>query len=163
MNSPDPVTDRGKYFCKAKNAFGSIRSRSVSIAFGFIGEFILRRSNEVGSENWGKAISCDPPQYFPDVKFYWARDYFPNFVEEDRRVMVNNTLYLVVEIPNHPNHIFFASKLTLFDHFQVSYDGYIYFSALEKIDRGNYSCSVQSSVSNQVVKETTSINYKRCN
>jgi hypothetical protein len=54
-----------------------------------------------------------------DVKFYWARDYFPNFVEEDRRVM-------------------------------VSYDGYIYFSALEKIDRGNYSCSVQSSVSNQV-------------
>ena len=30
----------------------------------------------------------------------------------------------------------------------VSYDGYIYFSALEKIDRGNYSCSVQSSVGN---------------
>ena len=81
------------------------------------GEFILRRSKEVGSENWGKAISCDPPQFFPDVKFYWARDYFPNFVEEDRRVM-------------------------------VSYDGYIYFSALEKIDRGNYSCSVQSSVGN---------------
>ena len=59
---------------------------AVSIAFGFIGEFILRRSKEVGSENWGKAISCDPPQFFPDVKFYWARDYFPNFVEEDRRV-----------------------------------------------------------------------------
>ena len=58
----------------------------MSIAFGFIGEFILRRSKEVGSENWGKAISCDPPQFFPDVKFYWARDYFPNFVEEDRRV-----------------------------------------------------------------------------
>ncbi len=44
---------------------------------------------KVGSENWGKAISCDPPQFFPDVKFYWARDYFPNFVEEDRRVMVS--------------------------------------------------------------------------
>ena len=58
----------------------------------------------MGSENWGKAINCDPPQYFPDVKFYWARDYFPNFVEEDRRVM-------------------------------VSYDGYLYFSSLEKIDR----------------------------
>ena len=69
-----------------------------------LGEFILRRNNEVGSENWGKAINCDPPQYFPDVKFYWARDYFPNFVEEDRRVM-------------------------------VSYDGYLYFSSLEKIDR----------------------------
>ena len=32
-------------------------------------------------------------------------------------------------------------------HFiQVSYDGYLYFSALDKIDGGNYSCSVQSSV-----------------
>ena len=30
----------------------------------------------------------------------------------------------------------------------MSYDGYLYFSALEKIDQGNYSCSVQSSVSN---------------
>ena len=116
INNPNQVTDRGRYFCKARNEFGVIRSQSVSIAFGFIGEFILRRNNEVGSENWGKAISCDPPQYFPDVKFYWARDYFPNFVEEDRRVM-------------------------------VSYDGYLYFSSLEKIDRGNYSCSVQSSVS----------------
>ena len=29
---------------------------------------------------------------------------------------------------------------------QVSYDGYLYFSALDKIDGGNYSCSVQSSV-----------------
>ena len=116
INDPNQVTDRGRYFCKATNKFGSIRSQSVSISFGFIGEFILRRNNEMGSENWGKAISCDPPQYFPDVKFYWARDYFPNFVEEDRRVL-------------------------------VSYDGYLYFSSLEKIDRGNYSCSVQSSVS----------------
>ena len=31
-------------------------------------------------------------------------------------------------------------------HFKVSYDGYLYFSALDKIDGGNYSCSVQSSV-----------------
>lgn len=30
----------------------------------------------------------------------------------------------------------------------VSYDGYLYFSALEEIDAGNYSCNVQSKVSN---------------
>ena len=65
INNPKQETDRGKYFCKAENKFGVIRSRSVSIAFGFIGEFILTRSNEVGSENWGKAISCDEPQHFP--------------------------------------------------------------------------------------------------
>ena len=117
IHAPDQTKDKGTYFCTAENKFGNIRSKSVSLSFGFIGEFTLRRSNEVGRENWGKAISCDPPNHFPDVRYYWARDYFPNFVEEDRRVM-------------------------------VSFDGYIYFSALENIDRGNYSCNVQSAVSN---------------
>ena len=37
VNNPDPVTDRGKYFCKARNSFGSIRSRSV----GFFVVFTL--------------------------------------------------------------------------------------------------------------------------
>lgn len=31
----------------------------------------------------------------------------------------------------------------------VSYDGALYFSALEHIDRGNYSCNVQSKVSDK--------------
>jgi hypothetical protein len=31
----------------------------------------------------------------------------------------------------------------------VSYDGALYFSALENIDRGNYSCNVQSNVSDK--------------
>ena len=117
INNPDQTKDKGTYFCTASNQFGKIRSKSVSLSFGFIGEFILRRSDEQGNENWGKAVKCDAPHYYPNVRFYWARDYFPNFVEEDRRIM-------------------------------VSQDGYIYFSALEKIDRGNYSCSVQSSVGN---------------
>lgn len=30
----------------------------------------------------------------------------------------------------------------------VSYDGYLYFSSLEESDAGNYSCNVQSKVSN---------------
>jgi len=117
IHRPDQTKDKGTYFCAAENIFGKIRSKSVSLAFGFIGEFILRRSNEIGNENWGKAIKCDAPHHYPDVRYYWAREYFPNFVEEDRRIM-------------------------------VSHDGYIYFSALENIDKGNYSCNVQSAVSN---------------
>lgn len=30
----------------------------------------------------------------------------------------------------------------------VSFDGYLYFSSLEEMDAGNYSCNVQSKVSN---------------
>lgn len=56
--------------------------------------------------------------HFTDVNYYWARDYFPNFVEEDKRVF-------------------------------VSFDGALYFSAVENIDRGNYSCNVQSKVSDK--------------
>jgi hypothetical protein len=54
--------------------------------------------------------------FFSGVTYNWARDYFPNLVEEDKRTF-------------------------------VSYDGNLYFSSLENIDRGNYLCNVQSSVS----------------
>lgn len=47
------------------------------------------------------------------MKFYWVRDSFPTFVQEDERVF-------------------------------VSHDGALYFSALEMIDQGTYSCNVQS-------------------
>ncbi|XP_053991481.1 contactin [Hylaeus volcanicus] len=110
---PDQTEDRGSYHCKATNKFGTIISESVELSFGYILEFNLKRSEERGDQNWGKAVYCDPPQHFPGVRYYWARDYFPNFVEEDKRVF-------------------------------VSHDGALYFSALEMIDRGNYSCNVQS-------------------
>ncbi|XP_026687837.1 contactin-like, partial [Diaphorina citri] len=116
INDPRQVEDRGSYHCKASNKFGSIISESVQLAFGFIGEFNLKRAPEIGNQNWGKAMFCDPPTNYPGVNYYWARDYFPNFVEEDKRVF-------------------------------VSYDGALYFSALEQIDAGNYSCNVQSKVS----------------
>jgi len=54
--------------------------------------------------------------FYLGVNYYWTRNSFPNFVEEDRRVF-------------------------------VSHDGNLYFSSLEKIDRANYSCNVQSVIS----------------
>ncbi len=56
----------------ASNIYGSIVSESVQLSFGFIGEFNLKRSSENGLEHWGKAIYCDPPQYFPDIQYYWV-------------------------------------------------------------------------------------------
>ncbi|XP_057652877.1 contactin [Diorhabda carinulata] len=108
--------DHATYHCKATNKFGTIISESVQLNFGFILEFVLKRSPESGDQNWGKSIYCDPPNHFPSVRYSWSRDYFPNFVEEDRRVFSSN-------------------------------DGALYFSALETIDRANYSCSVNSEFS----------------
>ncbi|KAL1110582.1 hypothetical protein AAG570_008110 [Ranatra chinensis] len=116
INNPRQVEDRGSYHCKATNKFGSIISESVTLSFGLIGDFNLKRPDENGNENWGKAIFCDPPQHYPEVSYYWVRETFPTFVEEDKRVFVSN-------------------------------DGALYFSSLENIDQGNYSCSVRSRVS----------------
>uniref|UniRef100_W4VRM9 Putative contactin 3 plasmacytoma associated n=1 Tax=Corethrella appendiculata TaxID=1370023 RepID=W4VRM9_9DIPT len=113
---PEQTRDQGTYHCVAENKFGRIMSESVQLNFGYILEFNLQRSSETGEMNWGKALFCDPPQHYPRVKYYWSRDYFPNFVEEDQRVF-------------------------------VSHDGALYFSSLETIDRANYSCTVQSLVS----------------
>lgn len=114
--NPEQIKDQGTYHCVAENIFGKILSESVRLNFGYINEFNLKRSPEIGEMNWGKAIFCDPPSHFPDVKYYWSRDFFPNLVEEDQRVF-------------------------------VSYDGALYFSKLESIDRANYSCNVKSVVS----------------
>lgn len=116
IHNPQQKLDRATYHCRATNKFGTIISESVTLNFGFILEFVLKRSVEIGDLNWGKAIYCDPPNHFPSVKYSWSRDYFPNFVEEDTRVFVSN-------------------------------DGSLYFSALETIDRANYSCSIQSEFS----------------
>lgn len=59
------VADRGTYHCKATNKFGTIKSESVQLSFGFIGEFNLKRSQESGNQNWGKSVYCDPPQHYP--------------------------------------------------------------------------------------------------
>ncbi|KAJ8986222.1 hypothetical protein NQ317_009928 [Molorchus minor] len=116
IHNPQQKLDHGTYHCKASNKFGTIISESVRLNFGFILEFVLKRSPETGDQNWGKSIYCDPPNHFPSVRYSWSRDSFPMFVEEDKRVFVSN-------------------------------DGALYFSALETIDRANYSCSVNSDFS----------------
>lgn len=116
IHDPQQIQDQGTYHCIAENKYGKIISESVELNFGYILEFNLQRSSENGEMNWGKSLYCDPPQHYPDVRYYWSRTYFPNFVEEDQRVF-------------------------------VSHDGSLYFSSLEIKDRANYSCNVQSTVS----------------
>lgn len=111
--NPNPNEDKGKYYCEATNHFGTIVSRTVSITFYWILEFNKKRSVERGRENWGKSVSCDPPQHNSKVLYYWTKAEFPNFVQQDRRVF-------------------------------ISFDGNLYFSSLEKIDRSDYSCQIQS-------------------
>lgn len=71
IHEPTQKEDRGNYHCVASNMFGSIISESVSLSFGYIAEFILQRTTELANQFWGKAIYCDPPQYFPGICKYF--------------------------------------------------------------------------------------------
>lgn len=116
IRAPKSERNSATYHCTATNQFGTIRSESVLLSYGYIKEFNQVRPVENGTQYWGKVMYCYPPSYYPAVNFFWARGEFPNFVEEDQRVF-------------------------------VSYDGGLYFSSLETIDRGSYSCNVMSKVS----------------
>lgn len=106
------------YHCKASNKYGSIISESVKLLFGYILEFNLKRSEERGDIHWGKTLYCDPPQHQSEVKYLWSRDWM------------------------FPNFVEESKRVF------VSYDGALYFSALERVDQGNYSCSLQNVASN---------------
>ncbi|XP_058128095.1 contactin [Anopheles ziemanni] len=90
IHNPSQNLDQGTYHCTAQNIYGKIISESVQLNFGYILEFNLQRASEKGEENWGKALVCEEPQHYPDVKYYWSRNYFPNFVYEDQRVFVSH-------------------------------------------------------------------------
>jgi len=105
--NPQQQTDRGKYHCKAQNEFGMIVSQTIQISFGFIGEFNRKRSNDIGKANWGKSISCDAPHHHPTVNYYWVKNSFPSFVEEDQRVFVSkdaNLYFSSLEIIDQANY-----------------------------------------------------------
>ncbi|KAL1475262.1 hypothetical protein MTO96_037417 [Rhipicephalus appendiculatus] len=90
IHYPDQTSDRGKYHCMAENKYGKVLSRSVALGFGFIGEFNKNRAGDSGKEFWGKSVSCDPPQFNPAVHYFWVRNAFPDFVQEDPRVFVSH-------------------------------------------------------------------------
>ncbi|XP_053212874.1 contactin-like [Panonychus citri] len=115
--NPRKEIDRGKYHCRVSNQFGSIISETVQVSFGYIGQFQLKRSNDFANTNWGKSLSCDPPQHHPRGMFYWTKNGYPNIIgADDRRIFVSN-------------------------------DGNLYFSSVKEADSANYSCNVQSVIS----------------
>jgi len=69
IDNPTQTEDRGNYHCIASNEHGSVISETVSLSFGYIGEFIPARAIESARQYWGKAIYCDPPQFFPGLFF----------------------------------------------------------------------------------------------
>ncbi|XP_054721680.1 contactin-like [Uloborus diversus] len=89
IHNPQQNQDRGNYHCTAENKYGIVVSQSIQLSFGYIAEFNKKRSSDSGRENWGKSIACDPPQHYPRVNYYWVRNKFFNFVEEDQRVFVS--------------------------------------------------------------------------
>lgn len=117
IQSPKAETERGSYYCRASNDYGTIVSGVVSINFGYMSMFTNRRSNDNAVTNWGKTLSCDPPHHHPRGTFFWTKNGLPNIIkDDDSRIFVSN-------------------------------DGNLYFSSIETVDRGHYSCNLQSAIS----------------
>ncbi|GAV00648.1 hypothetical protein RvY_11468-1 [Ramazzottius varieornatus] len=89
IHAPNSAVDRGEFRCSASNPYGTVRSRRVSIRYAYVGDFALRREATQLVQFSGGAVPCDPPSFFPAVSYAWARDAFPNFVEENKRVFVS--------------------------------------------------------------------------
>lgn len=82
--------------CKFYSGACHVTSITVCLPITDVGDFALRREQTQLVMFNGAAIPCDPPPHFPPVTYAWARDAFPNFVEENRRVFVSKdgNLYL---------------------------------------------------------------------
>lgn len=95
---PDQSRDQGTYHCIAENKFGRIRSESVSLNFGYIMEFNLKRSGQSGNFNWGHSLFCDPPQrkFHFDIQFLLFLDFLRVFCPKNKTFLFwnRNCLFL---------------------------------------------------------------------
>uniref|UniRef100_T1JZ84 Ig-like domain-containing protein n=1 Tax=Tetranychus urticae TaxID=32264 RepID=T1JZ84_TETUR len=64
--------------------------KEIDLQVRYIGQFQLTRSNDFANTNWGKSLSCDPPQHHPRGMFYWVKNVFPNIIGDDRRTFVSS-------------------------------------------------------------------------
>uniref|UniRef100_A0A8D0DK78 Contactin 2 n=1 Tax=Salvator merianae TaxID=96440 RepID=A0A8D0DK78_SALMN len=113
ITKPLKTKDTGSYQCVASNSVGTVVSREAYVRFGFLQEFSTEERDPVKvSEGWGVMLTCSPPPHYPELKYRWFVNDFPNFISEDRRRFISQTT------------------------------GNLYIAKTEASDLGNYSCFV---------------------
>ncbi|MGH0122953.1 UNVERIFIED_CONTAM: hypothetical protein FKN15_065005 [Acipenser sinensis] len=116
INNPEKSKDEGRYQCVAKNIYGSVVSRVVTIKFGYLDPFLTEERSAVSVKvGQGAVLLCAPPPHYPDdLSYRWLLNEFPIFITPDNRKFVSQTT------------------------------GNLYISNVDPADKGNYSCFVSS-------------------
>ncbi|KAJ8307352.1 hypothetical protein KUTeg_015436 [Tegillarca granosa] len=116
IQTPKP-SDIGQYRCEAMNKFGKIRTKTIQMSFGSLGEFSNVRDAPYNTLAYdGAAVECSRISYNPAVAYSWKRTLDNNVVQ---------SIYTEVT-----PHIF------------ASLNGKLYFSEIQKVDAGEYYCQV---------------------
>ncbi|XP_076455487.1 contactin-like [Babylonia areolata] len=111
---PDAALDAGEYFCVASNPYGQISSSTVTVSFGYLGEFSNDPPGAVRANQYlGTYIDCNPPRYNPELSYQWYKS---------------------------PGAQFLRSQLN--HHQFISRNGRLYLSEAHLADAGTYHCLV---------------------
>ncbi|XP_041348277.1 contactin-like [Gigantopelta aegis] len=102
------------YYCEAKNDAGLIRSKTVQLSFGVLGEFSNVQTAPVEAwEHMGSQLQCPSINHKPALKYQWYKNSITQFIR-----------------PSYQKHIF------------ISGHGKLYFSEVNRPDAGTYHCIV---------------------
>ncbi|NP_001161506.1 contactin-like protein precursor [Saccoglossus kowalevskii] len=89
-------SDAGSFQCFASNDYGVVLSQIATLSFGFVDPFPRQgQSPKVATEGNGFMLSCNAPDAYPGLSFYWVKDIEFNFVRESERLMIasNGNMY----------------------------------------------------------------------
>ncbi|XP_065314579.1 contactin-like isoform X2 [Gordionus sp. m RMFG-2023] len=105
---PESDIDQGEYYCSASNIFGTALSSKARLSFGFIKDFKPDALPIKAYIRTNTMIPCQAPDAYPDVRFYWFKDYLPNFVPSDARIFHSwkgNLYFSTLDLSDDGNYI----------------------------------------------------------
>lgn len=130
ITEPEDEHHNGMYHCIATNEFGSIRSRSAQLSFGYLNDFPKSRREPVTVSGFeGTGIECIPPKTNYDTLVYsWYKNDPTNWIR-------SNVKWYVF----------------------ISNDGKLYFQYASNEDIGDYICFVTTPTSSKEGKSSMPI------
>uniref|UniRef100_A0A0N5AAJ1 Down syndrome cell adhesion molecule-like protein Dscam2 n=1 Tax=Syphacia muris TaxID=451379 RepID=A0A0N5AAJ1_9BILA len=90
VNGGKNESDAGNYYCVAKNAYGSARSREASLKIALLlDDFKIRPRGVQAILGQDTVLECSPPHGFPEPIVSWRKNEQEFHIEKDSRITLN--------------------------------------------------------------------------